>query len=112
MGNAPSCPRATQPGGSGGMRPHSSAPISVLRAALAGPFVYIAHSAERLVVESLRLNPTLTGAAKDLGISRECLRRLRADFPNLDQLANRESVDERGHERGLNQQALAARPLD
>jgi len=71
------------------MRPHSSAPINVLRAALAGQFPALSGSAERIITETMRLQPTLTAAADDLGISLEALRRLRADFPRLDRLAGR-----------------------
>ena len=85
----PHRPRATKPGGWGRMRPHSSAPINVLRAALAGPFLSLSGSAEKLITEAMRLSSTLTEAADDLGISLEALRRLRADFPRLDRLAGR-----------------------
>jgi len=71
------------------MRPHSSAPINVLRAALAGPFKSLENNATRLIADAMHLGPTLTAAAERLGISLEALRRLRADFPRLDRLAGR-----------------------
>jgi len=62
------------------MRPDSSSPVVVLRAALSSPWPSLRVAARRLIRQASQA-ATVGDAAAALGLSRRAYERLRADFP-------------------------------